>query len=471
MDTKELVQPDKTAFNALLRFFSALIILLCSPLRPFSVDELQAATLPADTLQGSGKSTARMALTPLQLFDLAEQAGERGNNALAEKLLRALSSNPDIETRSEARFRLAMLLAQRGHRLRDAATLLRQILDEKPKASRVWIELAKIQTALGNIASAEAELRAAQLAGLPPEVARDVRFFMQALDARRHFGASIEATLMPDTNVNRGTSVTTIGTQLGDVVLSSDARKRAGLGANLRGQTYVRLKLADRIKLLAQLSAVGTAYRASEFDDFTVSPLVGPELSLHNDRVTLLAGPSWRWYGVKPYTANVVTTAAWQHVLSPRAELRIDGSYERTANRLNSDESGHSYTLAVGVDRAISTRFGAGAQVSASRRLARLAAYSLAIGGISAYAFRDMGHLTVSAVAAYSHVEADDRLILFARRRIDDAGSFTLSTTLRNVRVSNISPVFRVRYEANFSSLQIYQHRRLSAEIGLSTSF
>ncbi|WP_340315382.1 surface lipoprotein assembly modifier [Rhizorhabdus argentea] len=471
MDTKELVQPDKTAFSAFLRFFSAVIILLCSPIRPFSVDALRAATLPADSLKGSGKSTAHLALTPLQLFDLAEQAGERGNHALAEKLLRALASNPDIETRSEARFRLAMLLAQKEHRLRDAATLLRQILDEKPKAARVWIELAKIQTALGNIASAEAGLRAAQLAGLPPEVARDVRFFMQALDARRHFGASIEATLMPDTNINRGTSVTTVGTQLGDLVLSPDARKHAGLGLNLRGQTYVRLNLSDRVRFLAQLSGAGTAYRASRFDDFTASPLVGPEFSLHDDRVTVLVGPSWRWFGVKPYTASVVTTAAWQHAQSPRTALRVDGSYERTANRLNSDESGSSYTLAVGFDRAISTRLGAGAQVRAFRRLARLAAYSLTVGGISAYAFRDIGHLTVSAVAAYSHLEADDRLILFPRRRIDDACNLTLSTTLRNIRLSNVSPVFRIRYEANFSSLEIYQHRRLSAEIGLSTSF
>ena len=410
-------------------------------------------------------------LTPIQLSTLAQNAAEQGDYPLAEMGLRALASNSDADIRSEARFRLAMLLAYKERKLRDAATLLRQILDEKPRVARVRIELAKIQALLGNTVSAGRELRAAQAVGLPPEVERDVRFFMQALDAHRHVGASIEVTLMPDTNANRATTATRIGTALGDLSLSRDARRQSGLGANARAQAYARLNLSSRIKLLAQLSGGATAYRESAFDDFTVSPRIGPEFSWDKDRLTLLAGPSWRWYGTRPYTAMITTAATWQHRLGPRAELRTDASVGSVANRLDSNQSGYQYALAIGIDRAMSARMGAGFQVSAFRQTAKLAAYALTGGGLSAYAFREIGHLTASVNLGYSRLEADEALILFPRRRIDNAANVSVSVNIRNVRIANVSPVFRIRYEKNRSNIGIYNYGRLSGEMGLAASF
>jgi hypothetical protein len=243
-----------------------------------SVDASPSVTPAVEPPDGKSSASSAQAgkthLTPIQLFTLAQNAADHGNYALAESALRALASNPDADIRSEARFRLAMLLTYQEHKLRDAATLLRQILAEKPKAVRVRIELAEIQARLGNTLSAEVELRAAQAAGLPPEVERDVRFFMQALDTHRHLGASIEASLMPDTNANRATTATTIGTVLGALPLSPDAQRHSDLGANVRGQAYARLTLSSQVRLLAQLSGTATAFPDSEYDDFTVSPTV-----------------------------------------------------------------------------------------------------------------------------------------------------------------------------------------------------
>lgn len=431
---------------------------------PVSTDQASSRVAPAPEKGAHG-------FTPFELFDLAAQAADKGDYGFAEKALRALASNPDIDIRSEARFRLAMLLAGRQNRPRDAATLLRQILDEKPKAARVRIELARLQAKMGNIAAAETQLRAAQAAGLPAAVERDVRFFMQALDAHRHFGASFEATLMPDTNANRATTAATVGTQLGDLPLSIDARQHSGLGANLRGQAYAKMMLTPHMRLLGQLSGAVTVYRDSAFDDFSLAPRVGPEVDLGNDRLTVLVGPVWRWYAARPYTASLLATATWQHRLSPRAQLRVDGSFGKVANRINARQSGETYSLNLGIDRAISARAGLGVQVNGFRQSAELSAYALTGGGVSAYGFREIGNVTLSANADLSHLEADDRLGIFLHHRIDNVVRFSLSATLRSIRIANFSPILRVRYEKNFSNLEIYRYHRLSGEFGVSASF
>ena len=410
-------------------------------------------------------------LAPAQLFDLAEQAAQRGDDALAEKLLRALATNPDVQTRSEARFRLAMMLAKKEHKLRDAATLLRQILDEKPRSARVRIELAEIQAELGNMAAASVELRAAQAAGLPPEVERDVRFFMQALDAHRHLGASFEATLMPDSNANRATGAGTVDTLLGNLALSPDAQQRSGLGGNLRGQAYVKAVVSDEAKVLAQMSGAATVFGNSHFDDITLSPVIGPELTFRRDRLTVLVGPAWRWYSMRPYTETLTANATWQHALDRRTQLRADAGFGAVTNRLDPDESGNMWSLGLGVDHAFTARTGGGIQLGAFRQTALLPAWAYTGGSGAAHVFREIGPVTLLAKVTYSHLEADERLVLFSHRRIDNAGSVVISATLRNVRVANVSPILRIRYEKSYSTVDIYNYDRLSGEIGLAASF
>src|SRR6185369_6860231 len=101
-----------------------------------------------------------------------------------------------------------------------AAVEMRRILDEQPGAARVRLELARIDAQLGNLSAARRELRAAQAAGLPPEVERAVRFYATALQASRPFGGSIELALAPDSNINRATRADTLGTVIGNFTLN-----------------------------------------------------------------------------------------------------------------------------------------------------------------------------------------------------------------------------------------------------------
>jgi hypothetical protein len=98
---------------------------------------LLAVAVP--TVAQEGPSTT-VTVSSATLFDLADRAREGGDFATAEAAYRALTIDPDVELRTEARFRLAMMLADKLEKPREAAVLLREILDEKPNAEEIYRE-------------------------------------------------------------------------------------------------------------------------------------------------------------------------------------------------------------------------------------------------------------------------------------------------------------------------------------------
>lgn len=412
-----------------------------------------------------------MTLSPAELFAFADAARDAGDFPTAETAYRALAANPDIELRTEARFRLAMMLADKQHKYRDAAVELRKILDEKPKSARVRLELARMHAQLGNAGAAARELRAAEAEGLPPEVEQMVRFYANALNARKPFGGSVELAIAPDSNINRATKSDTLGTVIGDFTLDDAAKARSGVGLTMRGQAYARLPLSGKANLLARVSGSADIYRNHEFDDYILGLQLGPELNSGADRIALSAGPSWRWYGTDPFTFAWSGNVSWQHPFGKRTQLRIDGGIVRTDNKRNDLQDSTLWSLSAGFDRAFSARFGGGVQFYGAREAARDPGYSTATGGVSGYLFRELGKTTAVISLGYSHLEADERLGLYPQRRRDDRFSASLSATFRQVRIGSIAPMARLKYERNVSTIELYDYNRVAAEVGITTAF
>ena len=407
-------------------------------------------------------------LTAVELFGFADQAIAAGDFAAAEIAYRALSGDPDIELRTEARFRLAMMLADRLNRHRDAAIELRKILDEKPDAQRVRVELARMQLTIGNTGQAEREFRAAQVRGLPPEVERLVRFYANALSATKPLGGSLELAVAPDSNINRATRSDTLGTIIGDFDLDEDARAQSGIGLGLRAQGYFRTGLSESARLLVRLSGNADVYRKSQFNDVALSLQAGPEIVSGKDRISLALVTTWRWFGQELYSSAYGANVEWRHPLGQRSQLNVDGSVQRVDNRLNPLQDGSTLAFGIGIDHAFSERFGGGIQVQGQRMTARDPGYALASGGVNGYLFRELGSSTLALSLGYNRLEADARLFLYPRRRVDDRFTAALSGTFRRVRIGPFAPLLRLRYERNKSTVEIYDFNRIAGEAGLS---
>jgi hypothetical protein len=110
-------------------------------------------------------------------------------------------------------------------------------------------------------------------------------------------------------------------------------------------------------------------------------------------------------------------------------------------------------------------------QVYGFREAARDPGYSLASGGASVYLFREMGRTTLVGTLGYSHLEADERLFLYPRRRIEDRYNASLAVTLRALHLGSFAPLVRLKWERNRSSIEIYDYRRVAAEFGVASAF
>lgn len=457
---------DHRHFMPAHRFLSALCAALfaafASGALPFAAAQAQEGAQ-----QGAAQSVE---LSSAQLFAFAATARDAGDYEAAEAAFRALAADPAVEIRNEARFRLALMLDGQG-RTREGAVLLREILDEQPASARVRVELARMQAMMGNMRAAERELRAAEAAGLPPDVEQLVRFFVSALSSRRPFGASFELALAPDTNVNRATRSDTLGTIIGDFELDEDAQARSGVGLAARSQLWARLPASGNVDLRGEVKAGASLYRDGQFDDYALGLEAGPQIRLGTDRLNLSAIVSWRWYGGVPYSISWGAEGSFQHRLGDTQQLRLDLTVLSSKDRLNSLRDAERVALSAGIDKAFSARFGGGLRLSGQRQLARDPGYSAASGGPSAYAFREFGQTTAVVTLGYQHLEADKRLSLYPRRRVDERIDASLSATFRALKIGSLAPVMRLRFERNWSTVEIFDYRRLAAEFGVTAAF
>ncbi len=443
-----------------------------------AAQELPETVAPAAE-QGAAGSEARKAgspaggvqMTAAELFAYADAARDAGDFGTAESAYRALAEDADPDLRSEARYRLARMLTEDQKKYREAAVLLRRILDEKPDATGVRLELARLHALMGNLSEARRELRAASAAGLPAQVEQQVRFFANALTAMKRVGGGLQVALAPSSNVNRATSSDTLGTVIGEFDLSEDAQAQSGLGLSLRGQTYYRHPLSTKTDMLLRASASADLYGKSDFNDVSGSLQAGPQWRWGRDRFSLSGAASWRWYGGDPNSFSWGLTGNWQHPLSSQTQIRLDGTLLIEDNRRNDLEDGERYTLAAGLDHAFSARAGGGLQFQASRNDAADPGYSDTSGGGNLYLYRELARTTAVVNLGYRRLEADARLFLYPAKRRDDHFSATISGTFRALTFGTFAPMARIRYERNWSTIEIYDFDRIGAEFGVVAAF
>lgn len=405
-----------------------------------------------------------------QLFLMADEAQQQKNVTLAISIYEVLAKDAKPDIRNEARFRHARILRKLG-KLAEAAVLYRMIVDDKPDANAVRLELAAVLAQMGNISAARRELRQAQAGGLPPQVAQVVKQYAAALRSRKPWGGSFELALAPDSNINRATSATTLDTVIAPLNLSQDARQQSGLGVKESSQIYGRLDLGKSFTLVPRVSSQATLYQSSQFNDISASAQLGLEYRHRADRITPSAGYTWRWYGGNIYARTQSLSLDWLHPAGKRAQIDTTISLNRVRYATNSLQDGMIFAAAVSYERALSARSGASVTLSANRQTARDPGYATASGAIGGVYWHDFGKTTLFATASGSRLGADARLFLFPERRTDWYLRGGIGAVWRKVEVAGFSPVVRVAYERNWSTVGIYDFRRVTTDVGITRSF
>jgi hypothetical protein len=409
-------------------------------------------------------------VSAIQLFAIADLAMKDGNPDTARRAYRALMQDPSEEIRREAAFRLAKIEA-RGGNLVSAAVLLRQIVDQRPSAIPVRLELAAILDRMGDTEGAWRQMRAIHASGLPPQAARLIDRYSQALRARRPFGASFEVAVAPDSNINRATRSETLGTVLGDFLIADDSKAKSGTGVSLNAQVFRRLPIGSDATLLVRGSGFANLYRHREFNDIAADLAAGPELSLGRDRLQLELGITQRWFGQRASLRSLRVAGTWSHPLGARMLLRLAASGALVDNRLNSLQDGRVYSGQASVERALSPTTGVVASFGADRQNLREPGYSTLGWRGSFNLWKDVGRVTLSSGIEVGRLHADQRLSIFPDKRIDRSMRFTLGATFRDLQWRGFAPIARLSIERNRSTIAFYEFRRTRTEVGVARAF
>lgn len=409
-------------------------------------------------------------VTAAQLFRIAEAATARQDPRIAERVYDALLEDPSQEVRLEARFRLAMLEGKRGNLAR-AATLLRQVLDHRPDAPRVRLELAAVLDRLGDKDGAWRQVRAIHAGALPAEVARLVDRYSEALRVQRPAGTSIEIALAPDSNINRATRADTLGTVIGDFDIAEDGKAKSGTGVAVSAQTYRRLPVSDDISLLIRATGFANLYRQSQFNDIAADLAAGPEFTFKRDRVQFELGVTQRWFGQKPFLRSARAAATLFHQFGSRTLVRLSGAASLIDNQQNDLQDGRGFSGQIGIEHALSTTVGFAVNLNADRQSLKEAAYATTGWRAGVTAWRDLGRMTLTLGAEVGRLKADERLALLPERREDRYSRFSLGATFRQFNWRGFAPLLRLSRERNRSSVAFYDYRRTRTEVGIARAF
>ena len=289
-----------------------------------------ADPLPAKT--PCGYVVCSITLTAPQMLERAQGLVLARDFTAAKPLLIALANQPSMSLQVDF---LSGYIAVENGDYKTAIHLFRRILLNHPKETRVRLELARALLITGHDAAAEHHFRlAAQDKNLPPDILATITQSRNLLRDRRTWSFSLDFGIVPDTNINNGTTAQSVDFNLGGLViplsLSNAQIKQTGIGENIVASATMRLPLAKKTKLLIEADANFTRYADPEFNDFTAQEAAGPEFQL-SDRNTLnfeLLGNEHLYGGVSAGTAGGVRST-WQHNLNrgSRFGVTLDARY------------------------------------------------------------------------------------------------------------------------------------------------
>ena len=431
---------------------------------------LALATIPAPAANGFAGEMRTFRATASQLLGLTEEMLRRGEDRQAEAVLEVLANDPDPNIHNEARFRRAVLLASKG-RNREAAILLRRILDERPEAVPARLRLAQALQILGDTDGALRELRAVQSNGLPAAVARLVDRYSAALRAQKPIGASLMIAIAPDSNINRATRSDALGTVLGDFRIAEEGKAKSGTGLSLNAQAFRRFVISGDSSLLIRASGFANLYRHARFNDLAADLAIGPEFSLGRDRLQLEVGATQRWFGQDPYARSVRLAGTYSHPFESRTLARVSGSAAIIDNQVNDLQDGNSYMGKLQVERALTPTMGVAVNVALDRQALKDPGYATRGWRAGLTGWHDLGRLTLTASAELGWLRADDRLWLFPDRRQDRYARYSVGASFRRLQYAGFAPLLQISVERNRSNIAFYDYRRVRTEIGIDRAF
>ncbi len=89
----------------------------------------------------------------------------------------------------------------------------------------------------------------------------------------------------------------------------------------------------------------------------------------------------------------------------------------------------------------------------------------------SLFTWRELGRMTLAGSVTAGRLVADERMPLFLEKRRDQSLRATMGATVRRLTFAGFAPAVELTFERNWSTVEIYDYRRIAAEFALRRAF
>ena len=393
-----------------------------------------------------------------------------GRVADAKRVLTSLDSAKPAN--SEVQFLLGMI-AMSEKNYDGAIAQFRRILAREPDVARVRLELARAFFLNADYDNAERQFRYARSGDLSDAAKENIDHYLGAIRVARQWSENLSLAIVPDTNINAGPSITTVGLYGLPFELSQDARQQSGIGTMLDAGGEWSPPISDSVRLRVGGQASDTDYPGhGEFNDLTAAGYAGPRFLAGAWEISPLVTGFERWYANRFYNEGVGGSLQTIYYYTPTLGFSGVIGAQQVTYAPPAGQSGPAISGALNVFYTVDPSSAVSAGISASRQDATFGVFSYTAKQIQLGYNRDLfDGWSVSPQTSFATVDYDSPLAAFGVARRDRLWVAQVALLNRRLDFYGFTPRIAYIYTHNSSDITLYAYNRNQIQIGLTRDF
>ena len=352
---------------------------------------------------------------------------------------------------------------------RRAEAVFRRILDRDPRLLRVRLELARTLFMEKQDEQADYHFRLA--AGEHPSavVLRNITRFREAIRARRVWRFSFDFGFAPDSNINSATGKEAIDIYGLPFQLDPGARARSGTGHFVGGDGSVRLNRDGNVPIYVGAYGRMLRYRDHRFDDAYAGAEAGPEFRLAGGRLRATATGLMRWYGRRPLVSSLGAHLDFEKLVGDN--LTVGGTLFLRHNDYarRGDVDGWDAEVRFSANRPLGATTLGFAYAGLQRSWANDPGQAFWRERLGVGVLKEIGWgLRPQLTLDFARQAGDGPLAPFGKKRREWLLQGSLSIYKRDWNLGGFAPSLSLTMIRNYSTVPLYDEKRVRGEIRLT---
>jgi hypothetical protein len=361
-------------------------------------------------------------------------------------------------------------LAQKDYPRAEAR--FRKILEANPSLLRVRLELARVLFLQRKDEAADYHFRLASAEHLPKAAADNIARFREAIRARRAWRFNLNFGIAPDSNINSATSKERVDILGLPFQLDPSARARSGTGIIVAADASVRMRRDSKVPIYLAVYGRMVRYSHHQFDDVYVGGEAGPEFRLAGGRLRITGTALNRWYGGRQLVSSVGGRLNFDKIIGGKWGVEASLSVRRNSYARRSDVDGWDIDASLSANRAIGPSAIGFAYLGLQRSIDKDPGQSCWNGRIGGGLIKEIGWgLRPQLAVEVGRRVGDAPLAPFSKTRREWRLQVSASIYKRDWNIAGFAPSLRISYTRDFSTIRLYEQRRLRAEFGITKAF